>query len=920
MRDQQPLPPQRQQQKQQQQVLQDPQQVLLQQERDGGSATLIAATRPSQVAKKGNCYGCGASLQTYIPSGAGYVKPDKYETKARHRQLKQVLCERCSGLCNGAMIPAVEDFAQKQQLLLESKRLMELRQQQEAEVGEEGLRRPEGPGGNGGGADAGGGPPREQLLGKLLVSPEELREKLMEVRGVKAVVVLLVDLLDVSGTLMGKVRDMVGGNPIVLVGTKMDLLPQGAAPKEVSQWLVDLAAAKRLNVTSCHLVSSHTGDGVEVATSKICRERKGRDVFVVGAANVGKSAFVRAMLREMSRFEGANFDAAAMANSRYLPVESAMPGTTLGLIPLQAFESGGTLYDTPGVHLHHRVPHMLSPDELRRLHPRRRLRAFKPPTPLELSEEDASDGNDDTAGPSFRPPGPTSGSSKSSTAAASDFGAPRGPQEVGGTYLWSGLARLDVLSAPPSASFVFYGPPALRCAALPLLKDGQTAEIDFSEDGEEDGGAGGRKADAPLDVRASVEARGGLVPHDLTLRPPPPIGGSGGSGGAFGRAPLADVAVSGVPGWISVSAPRARRPLQLRVWAPRGVEVFLRPPLPCWEPAADGDEDEGGALSGLGGDDLGRLLGLDEEDDDWAEVKGGLNLKELGLEGEEEAVRQLLFGGGGGGSEEEEESWEWMEGVGGRGRGRRGVRPVAGRRAGRLSAAREEEDAEEDAEEGVDSDDDDHYDAEEDDEEASADPWEMGAGEAGAWGEVEAPKPARGGGGGGRAPALSPAALMVGMRIEDALGAARGFGARKAQGRRAEPAGAAGWGGGAEADDEDDDDLEGASDVDDIIDDAPPSSAPEGYDPVVDEVKEGWVTLKRVDISEVDPGQGETRGKKPEAAAGGRSSSGGGGRGRDGGGRGRGRGGRGRGRSTTSRSGGRGGSGSRHGGGGRSSR
>jgi nitric-oxide synthase len=55
---------------------------------------------------------------------------------------------------------------------------------------------------------------------------------------------------------------------------------------------------------------------VEAATAKICRERKGRDVFVVGAANVGKSAFVRAMLREMSRMEGSNFDAAAMANSR----------------------------------------------------------------------------------------------------------------------------------------------------------------------------------------------------------------------------------------------------------------------------------------------------------------------------------------------------------------------------------------------------------------------------------------------------------------------------------------------------------------------------------------------------------------------------------------------------------------------------
>lgn len=30
---------------------------------------------------------------------------------------------------------------------------------------------------------------------------------------------------------------------------------------QVSQWLLDSAAAKRLNVTSVHLVSSHTGEG-----------------------------------------------------------------------------------------------------------------------------------------------------------------------------------------------------------------------------------------------------------------------------------------------------------------------------------------------------------------------------------------------------------------------------------------------------------------------------------------------------------------------------------------------------------------------------------------------------------------------------------------------------------------------------------
>ena len=38
---------------------------------------------------------------------------------------------------------------------------------------------------------------------------------------------------------------------------------------------------------------------------------QGRDVYVVGAANVGKSAFVRSLLREMGSVASRHFDAAA---------------------------------------------------------------------------------------------------------------------------------------------------------------------------------------------------------------------------------------------------------------------------------------------------------------------------------------------------------------------------------------------------------------------------------------------------------------------------------------------------------------------------------------------------------------------------------------------------------------------------------
>ncbi len=43
---------------------------------------------------------------------------------------------------------------------------------------------------------------------------------------------------------------------------------------------------------------------------------------------------------------------------------------------------------------------------------------------------------------------------------------------------------------------------------------------------------------------------------------------------------LADLAVSGVPGWVRITATRSQAVLRMRVWAPVGVEVFVRPPLP----------------------------------------------------------------------------------------------------------------------------------------------------------------------------------------------------------------------------------------------------------------------------------------------------------------------------------------------------
>jgi hypothetical protein len=592
-----------------------------------------------------------------------------------------------------------------------------------------------------------------------------------------------------------------------------------------------------------------------------------------------------------------------------------MPGTTLGLIALKAFESGGALFgegpradplagrqrrlgrgatfapsaappdqtrlpppcqrpppraDTPGVHLHHRIPHMLTPDELKALHPRRRLKAHRPPPPAELAGGDKGDENEEERGGAHWM-GPGAGAA---AARRGGGGGAGGGDDVAASYLWSGLVRVDVLSGPPSTALAFYGPPALRCAGLPLLQEGETVEVDFAgagSDGEEEGGGGGSGkgsgGGSVLDASTSVAARGGLVPHDLTLRPPP--GARPGAGaGAFGRGPLADVAVSGLPGWVSVSAPRGRAPLRLRVWAPRGVEVFLRPPLPSGprDETRDGGDDEGDdgvGIGGVGGDELGKLLGLDEEDADWADVRGGLDLKSLGLEGEEDAVRQLLFGGRG--MDEAEEEAE--------------------------AGAADEEEGDEEA-----------WDGKEGEEEEGEDPWADGDAGAGGWGELESRGAAgprassSGGGGGGGGGGVE--AFTRGVSVLDALragGAAAAAGAPAPRQQAAPARGAARAAAGGPRpeggdEEESDDDDNGDDEAEEPR--AGPSGVPEGFDPKIDGVGEGWVTLKGIDLRDIDPGRGGSGGGG--GARGGGRGSRGGGRGARGGGRG-GAGGRGRG-------------------------
>jgi hypothetical protein len=133
------------------------------------------------------------------------------------------------------------------------------------------------------------------------------------------------------------------------------------------------------------------------------------------------------------------------------------------------------------------------------------------------------------------------------------------------TYHWGALMRIDVLTAPADLQIVFVGTGVVGVFACALMGEDEFVELDQSANDEEL-----ELAEDVLFGAHSVAEHGGLrVARELDV------------GIQQMGTVVADIAMSGLPGWVSVVSCRLRGTLKVRIWTPRGVEAYLRPPLPC---------------------------------------------------------------------------------------------------------------------------------------------------------------------------------------------------------------------------------------------------------------------------------------------------------------------------------------------------
>ncbi|KAK4408665.1 GTP-binding protein BRASSINAZOLE INSENSITIVE PALE GREEN 2, chloroplastic [Sesamum angolense] len=187
--------------------------------------------------------------------------------------------------------------------------------------------------------------------------------RLMSIGGARTVVLLVVDAADFDGSFPRKVassasktidenarswKEGKSGNipRVLLVVTKIDLLPSSISPTRLEHWVRTRAREGGAGkITSVHLVSAMRDWGVKTLVDDVVKFAGQRgNVWAVGAQNTGKSTLINAIGKCLGM------------TATHL-TEAPVPGTTLGIVRMEGVLPGkAKLLDTPGL-LH---PHQIS--------------------------------------------------------------------------------------------------------------------------------------------------------------------------------------------------------------------------------------------------------------------------------------------------------------------------------------------------------------------------------------------------------------------------------------------------------------------------------------------------------------------------------------------------------------------------------
>ncbi|MGJ7921448.1 ribosome biogenesis GTPase YqeH [Neobacillus sp. LXY-4] len=192
------------------------------------------------------------------------------------------------------------------------------------------------------------------------LTDDDFLKILNEIGKKDALIVKIVDIFDFNGSWLPGLPRFVGKNKILLIGNKVDLLPKSVKPSKLIHWMKQEARDLGLKPEEVFLISASKGHFIREAVAAIEEYRNGKDVYVVGCTNVGKSTFINRVIKEFSGGED-------------VITTSHFPGTTLDIIEIP-LSDGKALVDTPGIINHHQMAHFIDKQDLKYITPKKEIK------------------------------------------------------------------------------------------------------------------------------------------------------------------------------------------------------------------------------------------------------------------------------------------------------------------------------------------------------------------------------------------------------------------------------------------------------------------------------------------------------------------------------------------------------------------
>lgn len=192
------------------------------------------------------------------------------------------------------------------------------------------------------------------------VTEEDFYKIISEIGNTNSLIVKIIDIFDIEGSMIPQIAKLTNHNDLLIIANKTDLLPKSIKEAKLIHHLKKIISDNNLKPLNIYLMSALKYKNIDKIIQDIMKYANERDIYIVGATNVGKSTFINSILKSY-----------ADAPKDVITV-SQTAGTTLDLIEIPIGDH--SIIDTPGIINKNQITHYIDQKDIKIITPKKEIK------------------------------------------------------------------------------------------------------------------------------------------------------------------------------------------------------------------------------------------------------------------------------------------------------------------------------------------------------------------------------------------------------------------------------------------------------------------------------------------------------------------------------------------------------------------